>query len=182
MHSNLCSYFHCNTIWTCFLLPYSGVITNCNSADSSAYAYACQVTCSKRHDILLYVCVSVCVTVEHTGLPVLVEMQVDLCWCTSLRSYMQMCVLCTYSLTFCLHAWFMICTYPVRGHYYYAVGMYMDVVRKGTQWTMNGIHTSHKFSFVDVWHILCSKMFLKRLKAMNACLPMHGKWRTGKHW
>ena len=40
--------------------------------------------------------------------------------------------------------------YLVRGHSYYAVGMYMDVVRKGTQWTMNGIYTLHKFSFVDV--------------------------------
>ena len=56
--------------------------------------------------------------------------------------------------------------------------MYIDVVRKGLK-AMNGIYTSHKFSFVDIWHILCSKMFLKRLKAMNACLPMHGKWRTG---
>ena len=39
--------------------------------------------------------------------------------------------------------------YFVKGHYYYAVGMYIDVVRKELK-AMNGIHTLHKFSFVNV--------------------------------
>ena len=89
--------------------------------------------------------VCVCITVEHTGLLVPAEMQLDLCRYTSLCSYIQT----VFYGFIVLHSICMHDLYLVRGHYYYAVGMYMDVVRKGTPGYDWDTH-SHKFSFIDV--------------------------------
>ena len=91
-------------------------------------------------------CVCVCVTVEHTGLPVPVEMQLDLCRYTSLCSCIQTCVFYGRIVlpSVCMHD-----LYLVRGHYYYAVGMYADVVRKGTQGYEGDTHFARVY-FVDV--------------------------------
>ena len=109
-----------------------------------------------------YVCV--CVTLEHTWLPVPVEMQLDLCRYTSLCSIQTVLF---YALIV-LHSGCMYDLYHVRGHSYYAVGMLMWYA-KGLK-AMKGIHTSHEFCFVEVWHVLCSKNFPESTQGAYECM------------